>query len=87
MYGHFTQDKISQEYDELSHNYDSLLVDIVGYLDPEQISTVIQEMNLIQNSKVLDIGCGTGLLGKNLKNLGFNEVHGIDASNGMLSRA
>ena len=33
------------------------------------------------------MGCGTGLVGKYLKERGFNHLHGVDASSGMLHQA
>lgn len=38
-------------------------------------------------STVLDMGCGTGLVGQYLLERGFKNVVGVDASAGMLERA
>jgi predicted TPR repeat methyltransferase len=37
-----------------------------------------------EETNVLDIGCGTGVLGKRLTVLGFKHIDGLDASEGML---
>jgi predicted TPR repeat methyltransferase len=38
-------------------------------------------------SAVLDMGCGTGLVGQYLKERGFKTIVGVDASAGMLEQA
>jgi len=40
-----------------------------------------------EQTSILDLGCGTGLIGKYLFEMGFTEIHGIDASSGMLREA
>ncbi|MGB3536029.1 MAG: class I SAM-dependent methyltransferase [Microcoleaceae cyanobacterium] len=40
-----------------------------------------------QENKILDVGCGTGLLGKELKSYGFNQLHGLDISEKSLETA
>lgn len=40
-----------------------------------------------QSAKVLDMGCGTGLVGKFLHEKGFRTIVGVDASSGMLAKA
>ena len=39
------------------------------------------------DSKVIDFGCGTGLVGKYLHDKGFKFIDGIDASRGMIEQA
>ena len=40
-----------------------------------------------RSSKVLDAGCGTGLVGVALRGAGYTELHGIDISPEMIERA
>lgn len=40
-----------------------------------------------ENAVVLDMGCGTGLVGQYLVERGFKNVVGVDASAGMLEKA
>lgn len=55
----------------------------VPYLIKEQ---VLQDCNYKNSSDVLDLGCGTGLVGKELFGL-VNKIEGIDLSLSMLSEA
>ncbi len=36
---------------------------------------------------IVDFGCGTGLAGKHLKDLGFENIHGLDLSLYMIDKA
>jgi len=38
-------------------------------------------LHLNRDSKILDVGCGTGLLAKELSSYGFSNLYGIDVSN------
>lgn len=40
-----------------------------------------------KNSKIIDLGCGNGNILRILKNLGFKNIIGIDASTNLLKRA
>ena len=44
-------------------------------------------LNLPEKPRILDMGCGTGLVGQYLKERGFKKVVGVDASKGMLDKA
>jgi len=41
----------------------------------------------VETAKVLDMGCGTGLVGQYLHEYGFRTIVGVDASSGMLQKA
>jgi predicted TPR repeat methyltransferase len=43
--------------------------------------------DIAATAQVLDMGCGTGLVGQYLKERGFLNVVGVDASKGMLDKA
>ena len=36
--------------------------------------------DLSRDTEILDLGCGTGRLGILIKELGFNNIDGVDAS-------
>jgi predicted TPR repeat methyltransferase len=41
----------------------------------------------MEDAEVLDMGCGTGLVGQYLGEFGFKKIDGVDASGGMLEKA
>ena len=69
-------------------NYEQVYM-TVGYPDPrkcaEMAQKCLEQANVaIEEAEVLDMGCGTGLVGHNLFELGFRCIDGVDASSGML---
>ena len=56
---------MGEYYDSIDPDlYDEFIVMINFIAEPLAISEAISEYNFSKNSKVLDIGCGTGLMGK-----------------------
>lgn len=89
QYWNFPQEYKGSEkhYDELAEKYDFILQDICGYNDPDHV-TICAKKYLKQDSKILDVGCGTGILADTLKkDGGFTEFWGIDGSQKMLDLA
>jgi predicted TPR repeat methyltransferase len=87
-HGAFTQDKIAEHYDELSSHYEHIYL-TVGYHDPLKCAELTKELfgEDCADKQVFDMGCGTGLVGQYLKERGFKQVVGVDASKGMLEKA
>lgn len=84
----FTQDTIVEHYNETSANYEQIYIR-AGYHDPEKCAELAEELlgSSIQTAHILDMGCGTGLVGKFLHDKGFRNIVGLDASQGMLDKA
>lgn len=86
--------KLEQYYDKWSGNYDHDVSD-EDYLGPEYIANYL--VNIWQNHlnvdsinkyvKVLDAGCGTGLVGQVLYSKGFQNIDGFDLSHRMVEIA
>ncbi len=70
---------VEEEYDKISIFYDSEL-EAKGYMAPQQAATIIKNHVPNTNSIILEAGCGTGLLGLELKKQGFSNVTGTDIS-------
>lgn len=85
----FTQDKIVDHYNETAQNYEQLYLR-AGWHDPLKCAELAKDVTpqeSIESSKVLDMGCGTGLVGFYLNERGFKDITGVDASSGMLEKA
>ena len=68
-------------------NVYSLFQDVkedLGYVAPklaaEQLSDKLHERGLSKNAHIIDLGCGTGLVGEHLHKLGYKNVDGVDIS-------
>ena len=89
MHNGFSQDSISDKYDELSRNYEEVYT-TVGWPDPDQCAQQCAELGCTESSQILDMGSGTGLVAKYLKEkteLDSIDIIGIDASEGMIQKA
>ena len=80
-----TPEEILKYYKNWSanNNYEKDLEDW-NYLAPLLSCQFFTSQKIDQNSLILDAGCGTGLVGKILKDKGYNNVEGLDFSNEML---
>ena len=77
--------KIHDLYDEWADNYDRDLV-LWGY-DAPQVSASYLKRLADKDGLVLDVGCGTGLVGQAIQEQGFSRIHGIDFSEESLQLA
>ena len=55
-----------------------------NYTAPQETVSVLRKYALDKNCKILDAGCGTGLVGVELKKYGYSNIEGIDFSQSML---
>ena len=87
-HGAFSQDKIADHYNELCSHYEEIYLR-AGWHDPLKIAELTKHLagDNAESSAVLDMGCGTGLVGQYLKERGFKTIVGVDASSGMLEKA
>ncbi|CAI6335307.1 unnamed protein product [Periconia digitata] len=76
-------------YDEWAASYDSdLSKSDQNYVAPAlSAATVAKYAGNPAALKILDAGCGTGLVGAALANLGSKQIDGVDLSQGMLDVA
>ena len=80
-------DYIKNLFDEYASSFDHNLVEILGYHTPKLITELIKKhQSDISFGSILDLGCGTGLIGWELRNLCQN-IQGVDLSKKMLSKA
>lgn len=94
---HPNQENVGEYYNDISHDaYDKFIQDI-NFTDPFKIAEAISKaesaetpfglLNLPRDSKVFDVGQGTGLLGKLLTKEGFTNIEGADASSEFVKKA
>lgn len=58
-----------------------------GYNAPQGAAAKFNELNLPKDSKILDCGAGTGLLGKALTELGYTNLEALDGCEKMAEKA
>ena len=54
------------------------------YTAPQETVSVLKKYALDNKCKILDAGCGTGLVGIELKKCGYSNIDGVDFSQNML---
>ena len=66
------------------NKYNQDMVDL-NYVAPKETVSVLKKFLLNYDCKILDAGCGTGLVGIELKKFGFSTNDGVDFSQYMLN--
>ncbi len=74
-------------YDELAPAYDSDLVERIGYEVHLRVAEILLRQRSLINGAVLDVGCGTGLVGVKLREGGIDVIDGVDIAPQMLVEA
>lgn len=69
-------------YNEISQVYDD-----IRQADIELINSFLQEIEIEEKTRVLDIGCGTGNYTDLFQKVTQSEVYGVEPSKGMLGKA
>ena len=73
-------------YDRWSGQYDS---DVMGegYATPARAARLLASHVSSMDEPILDFGCGTGISGEALREVGFSTIDGVDPSSEMLAGA
>lgn len=80
-------DDLMAAYAEWAGNYDGDLLDELGYVAPALLVQLLAAHLSDRGARVLDAGCGTGIVGELLHRAGFRDVEGLDYSAEMLAQA
>ncbi|XP_046864480.1 methyltransferase-like protein 27 isoform X2 [Xenia sp. Carnegie-2017] len=87
IYCKHTQEDVVNLYSKWAATYEKVAHDNC-YQGPvvaaEQLHETLIKHNYNQDTEILDLGCGTGLVGEHLYKLGYKNVDGIDFSEEML---
>jgi len=74
-------------YGEWADTYDSSFVEHEGYVVYLRVAELLLRQRSLINGPVLDVGCGTGIVGVCLRAGGIEVVDGLDISPPMLAEA
>ena len=86
-YGIETPEDSVRLYGKWADTYDSEFVESSGYVVYLQVAELLLEQRSRINGAVLDVGCGTGIVGVRLREGGIDVIDGIDISPPMLAEA
>ena len=80
-----TSKELLQYYQGWADNnkYNKDMVDW-NYTAPQETVSILKKYAFNKNFKILDAGCGTGLVGIELKKYGYSNIEGVDFSQSML---
>ena len=80
-----TTNEVMEFYDEWGDNdkYNKDMADW-DYTGPKETVNVFKKYAENKDILIFDAGCGTGLVGKELKKFGYNNFHGADLSQTLL---
>ena len=81
------QEELEELYRVWADNYDHDVVEVIGYVGHSITTELLLKYVDNSKSKILDAGCGTGLVGEILFEKNFNNIFGIDFSQTMLDKA
>ena len=80
-----TSEELLKYYHNWANNnkYNKDMVDW-NYTAPQETVLILKKYAFNKNYKILDAGCGTGLVGIELKKYGYSNIEGVDFSQSML---
>jgi predicted TPR repeat methyltransferase len=81
-----TDDETRAHYDAWAETYDEELADN-DYAQPSRCAEALVQVQGDRTALILDVGCGTGLSGIALRDVGYSTIDGCDFSPGMLEKA
>ena len=78
-----TTEDIMKHYDKWGDKYDKDMVEW-NYTGPQETVNIFKKHTLSKDIKIFDAGCGTGLVGIELKKFGYTNIDGADLSKKLL---
>jgi len=82
-----TTDELADAYKAWAGDYDRDTLDTMGYVGPHVAVKMLDYHLDSKSCRVLDAGCGTGLVGEHLNRMGYENVDAMDYSEAMLDEA
>ena len=78
-----TTEDIMKHYDKWGNKYNKDMVEW-NYTGPQETVNIFKKHTLSKDIKIFDAGCGTGLVGIELKKFGYTNIDGADLSKKLL---
>ena len=85
--GHGSKVDSQTLYDQWAGSYNRELTNEYGYIAPFITVDKLKDFHLDKDIEIIDVGCGTGLVGLELHKLGYSNIDGYDISQEMLKAA
>ena len=86
MYSSTNNQELEERYDQWAADYDRDLAEDFAWRAPQAAAELFTR-HVSTGARILDAGAGTGLVGKILASLGYEDLHAMDISLGMLEEA
>ena len=80
-------EELMKAYGDWAENYDHDLMDEMGYVAPMAACDLLKRYLNRKAARILDAGCGTGIVGQLLHQDGYRNIEGLDYSPQMLAQA
>ncbi|OLP58273.1 methyltransferase [Xaviernesmea oryzae] len=77
---------VAQLFDDYADRFDAALVERLGYSVPQRLARLVTSQADVPFGLVVDLGCGTGLFGAEIRALA-HRLEGFDLSANMLAKA
>lgn len=85
-YNKFDKKNAMRHFDDAAKNYEAVYLR-AGYPDPSKCAELVSELADGKHAEILDLACGTGLVGEALAKKGFKNISGCDISKEMMHQA
>jgi predicted TPR repeat methyltransferase len=82
-----TPEELAEAYKDWAGDYDKDTLGKMGYVGPHVAASMLNNHVDSKACRVLDAGCGTGLVGESLNQMGYQNLDAMDFSNEMLKEA
>lgn len=80
-------EELMDAYKDWASDYDADTVDAFGYVAHIESAKALDKVMTDKKARILDAGAGTGLVGEELKKMGYSKMDALDYSREMLDEA